>query len=78
MDEILTETRIRSWATEDGDITLEYGSVAAAVLDHKDYPAAAIGLTFRTSIVSERQWVDLGRATRRAAKALTQRLRGKL
>ncbi|MGV8884783.1 MAG: IclR family transcriptional regulator [Microbacteriaceae bacterium] len=73
---VLTETRERGWATEDGDITLEYASVAAAVLDHNGYPAAAVGLTFRGSTVGEREWTLLGRAARSAAEALSRRIRG--
>lgn len=75
--DLLASTRDRGWATEDGDITLEYASVAAAVLDHNGYPAAAVGLTFRGSTVGEREWRLLGRATRSAAEALSQRIRGK-
>ena len=78
LDQLLAETRERGWAIEDGDITLEYASVAAAVFDHKDYPAAAVGLTFRGTVVDERQRANLGRATRSAAAALTQRVRGKV
>jgi len=75
---LLDATRERGWATEDGDIVDDYGSVAAAVLDHNGYPAAAIGLTFRASVVDARQWSLLGRATRSAAEALSRRVRGKL
>lgn len=77
LDQILAETKTRGWAMEDGDITVDYGSVAAAVFDHNGYPAAAVGLTFRGTIVSERQWAKLGQATLNAATVLTQRIRGK-
>jgi DNA-binding IclR family transcriptional regulator len=77
LEKILVATRLRCWATENGDITLEYASVAAAVLDHNGYPAAAVGLTFRGSAVAEREWVLLGRATANAAQALSRRIRGK-
>ena len=77
LDAILAGTRERGWALEDGDITLDYASVAAAVLDHKGYPAAAVGLTYRGAIADGAQRANLGRATRRAADALTRRIRGK-
>jgi DNA-binding IclR family transcriptional regulator len=77
LNALLEDTRRRGWAVEDGDITLEYASVAAAVLDHSSYPAAAVGLTFRSSAVDSRQWDGLGRATRSAAEALSQRIRGR-
>lgn len=73
---LLADYGERGWATEDGDITLDYASVASAVLDHNGYPAAAIGLTFRSTAVDERQRLLLGRATRSAADALGRRLRG--
>ncbi|MGV8970495.1 MAG: IclR family transcriptional regulator [Microbacteriaceae bacterium] len=75
--EILDAARLRRWASEDGDITLEYASVAAAVLDHNGYPAAAVGLTFRGSAIGEREWVLLGRATANAAGELSRRIQGK-
>ncbi len=75
---LLDEARNRGWATENGDITDDYASVAAAVIDHNGYPAAAVGLTFRGSTVDDREWLLLGRAVRSAADALSRRLRGKL
>lgn len=77
LDLILAETRNRGWAIENGDITLEYGSVAAAVYDHNGYPAAAVGLTFRAAAIDEQQWGRLGIATCHAAEALSQRIRGR-
>lgn len=74
---IIADSRERGWAVENGDITLEYGSVAAAVLDHNGYPAAAIGLTFRSAAIDEREWGLLGRATLAAASALSRRIRGR-
>ena len=77
LEKLLAESVDRGWAIEDGDITLDYASVAAAVRDHNGYPAAAIGLTFRGSSVDEREWTLLGRATRSAAEALSRRLGGR-
>ena len=74
---LLTETLDRGWATENGDITDDYASVAAAVVDHNGYPAAAVGLTFRGSTVDDREWVLLGRAVRSAAEALSRRINGR-
>ncbi len=78
LDVILAEVRERGWAREDGEITLDYASVATAVLDHNDYPAAAIGLTFRGATVDQPQLQRLGLATARAAAALSQRIRGRI
>jgi DNA-binding IclR family transcriptional regulator len=78
LDDILASGRERGWAVEDGEITLDYASVAAAVLDHNGYPAAAIGLTFRGSTIDQTQSRRLGAATVNAAAALSQRIRGKI
>ncbi|MBX3104954.1 MAG: IclR family transcriptional regulator [Cryobacterium sp.] len=74
---ILSETRARGWSTEDGDIDLAYASVAAAVLDHNNYPAAAVGLTFRRTLADEAQSRRFGRAVAAAASALSRRIRGR-
>jgi DNA-binding IclR family transcriptional regulator len=77
LEVLLTDARERGWAVEDGDIDLDYASAAAAVLDHNGYPAASVGLTFRRTIVDDREWVRLGRAVRSAADTLTRRIRGR-
>ncbi|HEY9498130.1 MAG TPA: IclR family transcriptional regulator [Terrimesophilobacter sp.] len=77
LESLLAETRDRGWATEDGDIDLAYASVAAVVLDHNGYPAAAVGLTFRRTIVDDAQWVRFGRAVAAAAATLSRRIRGR-
>lgn len=77
LERLLAETRDRGWATEDGDIDLAYASVAASVLDHNDYPAAAVGLTFRRTLVDDAQWARFGRAVVKAANALTARIKGR-
>lgn len=77
LTELLAETRTRGWATEDGDIDLAFASVAAAVLDHNDFPAAAVGLTFRRTLADDAQWVRFGRAVSAAATTLSRRIRGR-
>lgn len=74
---LLTAARERGWATEDGDIDPAYASVASAVLDHNDYPAAAVGLTFRRTLVDDAQWARFGRAVAAAAATLSRRIRGR-
>lgn len=76
LEALLVDARERGWAVEDGDINLDYASVAAVVLDHNGYPAASVGLTFRRSVVDDGEWMRLGRASRAAADTLTRRIRG--
>ncbi|WP_309616635.1 IclR family transcriptional regulator [Salinibacterium sp.] len=72
---LLAASRDRGWALEDGDVTSGYSSVGAAALDHKGYPAAAIGVTFRSGIPAEVA-TDLGRAVAVAAASLSARITG--
>jgi len=76
LDELLRTARDRGWAEEDGDITGGYSSVAAAVLDRKEYPVAALGVTFRTG-PDDAARAELGAAVALAAATLTARLRGR-
>ncbi|CAN5306487.1 IclR family transcriptional regulator [soil metagenome] len=77
LDTLLTTTRERGWASEDGDVTAEYASVAAAALDRNGYPAAAIGVTFLRAAVDDDTRTALSAATVDAAAALTSRLNGR-
>jgi DNA-binding IclR family transcriptional regulator len=77
LDAILRDGRIRGWSVEDGEITPEYGSVGAAAVDSNGYPAAAVGVTFRSEAVEASDLPALGRAVSATADALTERLRGR-
>ena len=76
LDGVLADTRASGWATELGEITANYASVAAAAVDGNDYPAAAIGLTFRGDAVGK-TWGELGAATAETSSALSARLAGR-
>jgi DNA-binding IclR family transcriptional regulator len=43
---LLVDVRRRGYATEDGEITPGFASVAAAVLDHTGHPLAAVAVTY--------------------------------
>ncbi len=45
---VLSEVRARGYATEDGEITPGFASVAVAVLDHNGTPLAGIATTYDT------------------------------
>ncbi len=53
LDGILRAARDRGWAAEEGEITDGYASVAATAVDRNGYPAAAIGLTYRTAAADD-------------------------
>ena len=71
---VLSETRQRGWATEDGEVTPGFASVAVAVLDHNGTPLGGIATTYET-----REEVDLGLvvdAVSATARAVSQRIGG--
>ncbi len=43
---LLVDTRQRGHATEEGEVTPGFASVAAAVLDHNGYPVAGLAVTY--------------------------------
>jgi DNA-binding IclR family transcriptional regulator len=75
---LLTETRSRGYAFEDGEVTPGFASVASAVLDHNGHPAAAVALTFDAASVGSRARGRLAEAVRGVADEITRRVHGRL
>jgi DNA-binding IclR family transcriptional regulator len=74
---VLSETRRRGHATEEGEVTPGFASVAAPVLDHIGHPVAGVAVTFAERGADQPGEVGAFAAeVRRAAGALTQRLGG--
>jgi DNA-binding IclR family transcriptional regulator len=71
---LLTDTRRRGYATEQGEVTPGFASVAAPVLDHNQHPVAGLAVTYPDGGGDD--VVGLADAVRRAAAALTARLGG--
>ena len=71
---LLAETRQRGYATEDGEVTPGFASVAAPVLDHNAHPVAGVAVTFPTS---DADADALAPGVRRVADALSRRLGGR-
>lgn len=73
---VLQETRQRGYATEDGEVSPGFASVAAPVLDHNDHPVAGVAVTYPTD--GEAVPVEpIVAAVRATAAGLTNRLRGR-
>ena len=72
---ILTETRQRGFATEDGEITPGFASVAACVLDHNDLPLAGVAVTYPAD--GDADTTLIAEAVLATAGALTRRVRGR-
>lgn len=76
LDALLRATRERGWALELGDVQSDYASVGAAALDHKRYPIAGVGVTFRAGI-PDAATATLGDAVVATAEALGARALGR-
>lgn len=73
---LLSQARERGYAIENGEIVRDYASVGAAALDASGYPAAAIGLTFRSPAPTD-TWDALGAIVIEAARELSARVTGR-
>lgn len=71
---VLAATRQRGYATEEGEVTPGWSSVAAAVDDHLDHPVASVAVTFETGAAVDVD--DVVRRVREAAGTLSHRLGG--
>jgi DNA-binding IclR family transcriptional regulator len=71
---LLAETRQRGYAVEDGEVTPGLSSVAAAVLDHNDFPLAGVAVTYAEG---EADPAALADDVRRTARLLSTRLGGR-
>jgi DNA-binding IclR family transcriptional regulator len=71
---VLSATRRRGHATEEGEVTPGFASVAAPVLDHNEHPVAGLAVTYADP--SDGDVGALASEVRRAADALTRRLGG--
>lgn len=72
---ILAETRQRGLATEDGDITPGFASIAACVLDHNDLPLAGVAVTYPAD--ADADVGAISEAVRVTAATLSRRVRGR-
>ncbi len=72
----LAEVRAHGWASEEGEVTDGFTSVAAPAFDHTGRPAAAVAVTVRGVGPGDERREGLARAVRDAAARLTSRLGG--
>jgi DNA-binding IclR family transcriptional regulator len=74
---LLGEVRRAGYATEDGEVTPGFASVAAAVHDHAGRPTAGIAVTFPAEDVDPTGRDELAGRVSRAAAELTRRINGR-
>ncbi|BCT74543.1 IclR family transcriptional regulator [Sinomonas cyclohexanicum] len=73
----LDQVRQRGYATEDGEVTGGLASVAAAVLDHTGWPAAAVAVTFEGERVGAERREELSKRVAKTAAELASRIYGR-
>lgn len=74
---VLDATRARGFALERGSVTPGFSSVAVPVLDHRDWPVAAIAVTFRDGEVPDGGLAAVSTEVRGAAETLSIRIHGR-
>ncbi|GAB3125486.1 IclR family transcriptional regulator [Glaciibacter psychrotolerans] len=74
---ILNRVRHDGYATEDGEVTADFASVAVSVRDHVGWPAAGIAITFPRGNVPEATWPELAAQISEVATELSRRIRGR-
>jgi DNA-binding IclR family transcriptional regulator len=72
---VLSQTRQRGYALEEGEVSPGLSSVAAPVLDHNGHPVAGVAVTFADDAGLDAEL--LADEVRRSATALTRRLGGR-
>lgn len=75
---LLASVRRTGYATEEGEVTPGFASVAAAVHDHAGRPAAAVAVTFVAAEVDAAGQERIAGRVIRAAAELTRRINGRL
>jgi DNA-binding IclR family transcriptional regulator len=74
---VLSEVRRRGYATEDGQVTPGFASVAAAVFDHSGHPVAGAAVTFPSEALEAAARHRLALRVARAAAEVTRRFGGR-
>lgn len=74
---ILVDVRQRGHATEDGEVTPGFASVAAAVHDHTGRPVAGTAATFPRDQLDPSAQAELAHLVAKAAVELTRRIGGR-
>ena len=72
---ILSDTRQRGYATENGEVTTGLASVAVAVVDHNEHPVAAVAVTYPDD-ADDADDTELAEAVAGTAVQLTRRISG--
>ena len=72
--QLLAEARRQGFASEDGEVTAGFASVAVAASDRTGYPAAAVAVTFPSAEADPRTRARLAARAARTAAEVSRRL----
>ena len=72
--QLLADARRQGFASEDGEITPGFASVAVAAIDRAGYPAAAVAITFPGAEADARERERLAARAARTAAEISRRL----
>ncbi|MFT4214186.1 MAG: IclR family transcriptional regulator [Microbacterium sp.] len=73
---VLDATTARGYALEHGSVTADFSSVAAAVLDHRGWPVAAVAVTFPDARVVAERYPAIAAEVRETARSISSRIYG--
>ncbi|MGG5172232.1 IclR family transcriptional regulator [Pseudarthrobacter sp. J1738] len=73
----LDTVRQRGYATEHGEVTPGFGSIAAVVTDHVGWPTAAVAVTFLEEKFAPELWEPVAAKVQKVADELSVRLYGR-
>ena len=75
---LLAEVRRQGYATEQGEVTLGFSSVAVGVLEHSGHPVASVALTFPDAEADAAHMPRFASLVKRAAAEISRRIGGSL
>ena len=74
---VLQRVRATGYANEDGSVTPDFASVAAAVLDHNGHPVAGVAVTFPSADLGPDDRTALAAKVSRTAGEMSRRISGR-
>lgn len=74
---LLEEVRKDGFAYEEGEVTPDFTTLAAAVKDHLNWPAAAVAVTFESRNVPRAEWSQVVKEIQTVADDLSERIHGR-
>lgn len=78
LSSLLKDVRHRQYSCEEGEVTPDFTTLAVAVRNHFEWPAAAVAVTFQNRNVAREEWSGLVKEIRSVADELSHRIHGRV